>query len=145
MKTCFLTYEPCFILIVLLCCFHVHLQIKMLLTLGSRLFGATYFVAVRFLHRSFRRQFGALWQFTYLGFGLGLWVCVSKKHRILAPKRAAPKSRGPLDLLVRVSSSFQPKIDLSRDFRVDHLSKKASPNASQTNGFVSRWSCMFRS
>ena len=33
----------------------------------------------------------ALWQFTYLGFGLGLWVSVSKKHRILASKRAAPK------------------------------------------------------
>ena len=56
-------------------------------------FGATYFVALRFLHRSFRQQFGALWQFTYLGFelGLGLWVSVSKKHRILAPKRVAPK------------------------------------------------------
>ena len=56
-------------------------------------FGATYFVAVRFLHKSFRRQFGALWQFTYLGLGLG--VSVSKKHRLLVPKRAAPKSRGP--------------------------------------------------
>ena len=63
-------------------------------------FGATYFVAVRFLYRSFRRHFGALWQFTYLGFGLGLglglWVRVRKKHRILATKRAAPKSRGRL-------------------------------------------------
>ena len=56
-------------------------------------FGATNFVDVRFLQRSFRRQFGALWQFTYLGFGLGLglWVSVSKKHRILATKRAAQK------------------------------------------------------
>ena len=56
-------------------------------------FGTTYFIAERFLHKSFWRQFGALGQFTYLGFGLGLWV--SKKHIILAPKRAAPKSRGP--------------------------------------------------
>ena len=36
--------------------------------------------------------------FTYLGFGLGLGlrVSVSKKHRMLAPKRAALKSRGPI-------------------------------------------------
>ena len=55
-------------------------------------FGATYFIAERFLHKSFRRQFGAPWQFTYLGFGLGFWVSVSKKHRILAPKSRGPKN-----------------------------------------------------
>ena len=58
-------------------------------------FGATYFVAGPFQHRSFRRQFGALWQFSYLEFGLKL----VKKHRIGAEKvraeMVAPKSRGP--------------------------------------------------
>ena len=58
---------------------------------SADLFGATYFVAGLF-HRSFRRQFGALWQFSYLGFGLGLGLV--KKHRIGA-EMVAPKSRGP--------------------------------------------------
>ena len=59
------------------------------LLMESCLFGATYSVAGCFLHRLFWRKFGAIWQFTYLG--LGLWVRVSKKYRILAPKRSATK------------------------------------------------------
>ena len=71
---------------------------------GSRLFarpfwsdhfGTTYFIAGCFWHRSFRRQFGALRQFSYLqlglGSGLGFGLGLVKKHRILAPKRSAPK------------------------------------------------------
>ena len=51
-------------------------------------FGATYFVVGCFRYRSFQRQFGALWQFSYLrlGFELGL----VKKHQILVPKSRRP-------------------------------------------------------
>ena len=57
-------------------------------------FGATYFVAGRFLHRSFRRQFGALLQFTYLGLGL---VKSTEYWRRKGPRRngCAEKSWAP--------------------------------------------------
>ena len=70
---------------------------------GADHFGSTYFVAGPFRHRSFRRQFGALWQFSYLG--------LVKKHRIGAEKVSAemvvPKSHGPrISLTSLIKSSI---------------------------------------
>ena len=75
--------------------------------MGSRIFGATIstqtflvppiLFAGPFQHRSFRRQFGALSQFSYLGLGFELGLVI--KPRIGAEKvrseMVAPRSRGP--------------------------------------------------
>ena len=54
-------------------------------------FGTTYFVASRFWDRSFWRQFVQLFR-----------VRLVKKHRILAPKRSASKSSGPLNKCTKI-------------------------------------------
>ena len=80
-------------------------------------FGATYFVAVRLLHKSFRRQFGAVWQFTYLGFGLVL-VKNTEYWRRKGPRRKGPRRNGRAEKSWTLKSHALRQLPERQRFRV---------------------------